>query len=103
MSPLRVSDISALAGCSWSRGTSWGSRLAIAGKEIAETAPCTTDSAISIHSSALPVRTRNAIRPWVTAEATLETWMTSSRGKRSEITPPHSSSRTIGIVCAAST
>ena len=53
--PLRVSDTRALAGWSWPRGTSWGIMLAIAGNEIAETAPCTAERAISIHSSAVPV------------------------------------------------
>ena len=60
--PLRVSDSRALAGWSWPRGTSWGSMLAIAGNEIAETAPWTAERAMSIHSSAVPVRTRNGDR-----------------------------------------
>ena len=58
---------------------------------------------MTIHSSALPVITRKAMSPWVMAEATLDTWSTSVRGKRSEMTPPHSSSTIIGMVCAAST
>ena len=58
---------------------------------------------MSIQSSACPVITRQAIAPWVSAEATLDTWSTSVRGKRSAITPPQSSSTTIGMVCAAST
>jgi hypothetical protein len=77
--------------------------LAIAGRAIAETAPWITDSTISDHNSAVPVSTSNAIRPWARAEVMLENCKTSVRGKRSEITPPHSSSTIIGIVCAAST
>ncbi len=77
--------------------------LAIAGNEIAETAPWTAVSAISIHSSAVPVITRKARKPWEAADATLDTCSTRVRGNRSEITPPHSSSTIIGIVCAAST
>ena len=101
--PLRVSESRALAGWSWARGTSCGTMLAIAGNEIAETAPWTAVSAISIHSSAVPVMTRNARKPWEAADATLDTCSTRVRGNRSEITPPHSSSAIIGIVCAAST
>ena len=41
--------------------------------------------------------------PWDRADATLETCSTTARGNRSAITPPQSSSRIIGIVCAAST
>ena len=77
--------------------------LAIAGKLTADTMPCTTLRATSIHSSARPVMTSAAIRPCVIAEAMLETWMTTLRGNRSAITPPHRSSSTIGIEWAAST
>ncbi len=99
----RASDIRALARCSSERGTSCGMMLAIAGKLAAETVPCTTLRATSIHSSAAPVITSAAIRPWVIAEAMLDTWMTTLRGNRSAITPPHSRSRTIGMLCAART
>ncbi len=101
--PLRVSDRSALACCSDSRGTSWGTMPAMAGIDIADTAPWKALSTMIIQSSARPVRTRTAMVPWERAEATLEICMTTARGKRSEITPPKSSSTIIGMVCAART
>ena len=101
--PPRESDSSALARCSWSRGTSCGTMLAIAGNEIAETRPCTAASTIIEVSVAVSVMTRNASRPWVAAEKRLDSWSTTVRGNRSATTPPNSRNSTIGIVCAAST
>ena len=77
--------------------------LAIAGKLNAETLPCTALSTTSIQISARPVTTRNAMAPCDIADVTLENCSTSSRGNRSAMTPPHSISATIGIVCAART
>ena len=64
------------------------------GSEMAETAPWTMLRAtMSIQISALPGEDqRRRSSPGVTAEATLENWSTRVRGKRSEITPPQSSS-----------
>ena len=86
--PLRVSEISALAGWRSERGTSWGSALAIAGNPTPDTAPWTMLSRTSIQISACPDSTSTAIAPWLSAEATLENWSTSVRGNRSAITPP---------------
>ena len=86
--PLRVSDTRALAGCRSDRGTSCGSALAIAGKPMPDTAPCTMLRLTSIQISACPARTSTAIAPWLTAEARLENCSTRVRGNRSAITPP---------------
>ena len=96
-------DISAFAGCSRSRGTSCGIRLANAGKLIAETSPLTALSAASCHSSAAPLTTRAAMASWVRPARMLDAWMTSLRPKRSAITPPASMKRISGMVWAAST
>jgi hypothetical protein len=96
-------DIKTFAGCSCSRGTSWGSTLARAGRLMAATTPLTAVSAISCHSCAVPVITRAAIASWLTPATTLETWMTSVRPKRSAITPPASRNTIIGMLWAAST
>ena len=101
--PPRDSDSSALALCSCSRGTSCGTMLAIAGNEMADTSPCTADSAMTIQSSAVPVITRNAMAPCVNADVRFDSCSTTARGKRSATTPPKSRNSTIGIVCAAST
>ena len=101
--PPRTSDIRAFARWSWSRGTSWGIRLAMAGNDIADTSPWTALSTTIIQISAVPVITSSAIAAWVTPEATLETWSTSARGSRSAMTPPQSRNSTIGMVWAAST
>ena len=50
--PLRVREISALAGWRSERGTSWGSALAIAGNPTPDTAPWTMLSRTSIQISA---------------------------------------------------
>ncbi len=101
--PPRTSDIRAFARWSWSRGTSWGSMLAMAGNPMAENRPCTALIVTSIQISAVPVITSSAMLAWVQPEATLETWSTNARGNRSAITPPQSRNTTIGTVWAAST
>lgn len=75
----------------------------MAGKLIAVTMPLTTSSAITIHSSAMPLITRKATAPWVRAESRPESCMISARSKRSEITPPNRRKSTIGTVWAART
>ena len=99
----RTSDIRALAGCSWSRGTSCGITLAMAGNDIAESSPWKALSTITIQSSAVPVITSSARVAWRRPEKMLETWMTSVRGNLSAMTPPQSRNTTSGIVCAART
>jgi len=58
---------------------------------------------MTIHSSAVPVITRNATAPWVRAVNTPETCMIRALGSRSAITPPKRRKTTIGMVWAART
>ena len=100
---LRWTDISRLACLSWSRGTSCGITLAIAGKLIDMTVPCTAVRTTSCQISACPEITRTAMASWHRPETTLENWMTRVRPNRSAITPPARRNTTIGMLCAAST
>ena len=93
----------ALAGWSWSRGTSVGTMAAIAGKPTPDAPPATACSTRSSHSSAVPVSSSTAVAPWAAALVRFEACSTNERGRRSARTPPKSSTTIIGTVRAAST
>ncbi len=96
-------DSSTLADCSCARGTNWGTTPDIAGKLTALTAPLTTSSAMTIHSSAASVITSVATVAWLRKDAIAENRINRARSNRSDSTPPNSRNTTIGVVLAAST
>ncbi len=55
----------------------------MAGYDIADTRPWTALNAITVGRFAVPVITSKAIAACVTPETTFDTWMMSTRGKRS--------------------
>ena len=69
----------------------------------AEAAPSATESTISVHSCAWPVRSSTAIVSSATARMLSDDSITSWRGRRSAHTPPMGSSTTRAVVDAART
>ena len=99
----RAIDISTLACCSCSRGTSWGSTAAIAGNVAAARVPLSAASTRKCQCSTLPVITSSARAPCASPAPVLHTRITRARPKRSATTPPTSRNTTIGMLWAAST